>query len=461
MKTVTDKLKEKQAERERAHEESQELWSTFEEKRTAYTNADGDDSELFEQAHEADSAYGEAADRVNALDGELATLYKLAGRDAPSNGDRPPGLPAQGGQPQPVTPASFADRIIEGEAYQALRERGAFTSSGRLGEHHLGELMSREETFQSLAGHGRQASVIVTDETGDDTVRSFIEPTHRGLVEPRFRPLLIRDLITVGTTDSDSVDYVVETGYVNNAAAVPEASTDAAIGSGSPAVDAEAAGLKPQSRLSYEKKDAVVKTIAHWVAATKKSLADVARLRTVVEARLRRGLDDVLEDQIIDGDAVGENLLGILRTPGVQHQSSDTGPLVENILRAITKVRLAFFEPTAVALNPLDFQDIRLLRDDSGASAGTGGYLFGPPSQAGATTIWGVMSVTGAQFPQGQPLTGDFRVAEFLIREGIQVLASDSHADFFVRNLVAILAEMRGALVVPQPEAFCEVSAGS
>jgi hypothetical protein len=34
---------------------------------------------------------------------------------------------------------------------------------------------------------------------------------------------------------------------------------------------------------------------------------------------------------------------------------------------------------------------------------------------------------------------------------------SDSHSDFFIRNMVAILAEMRAAFAVLQPNAFVEI----
>jgi HK97 family phage major capsid protein len=151
----------------------------------------------------------------------------------------------------------------------------------------------------------------------------------------------------------------------------------------------------------------------------------------------------------------------VLNTPGTQHQDRTRGaPLVDDILRAQTKLALAFFDPTATGLHPLNWEEIRLMRDESGG-AGTGQYLFGPPSQAGATTLWGRPVVSGPQFVEDQPVVADWRTVEFYLREGVQVLASDSHADFFIRNLVAILAEMRAAVVVPQPEAICEVSEGS
>ena len=38
-------------------------------------------------------------------------------------------------------------------------------------------------------------------------------------------------------------------------------------------------------------------------------------------------------------------------------------------------------------------------------------------------------------------------------------MVSDQHSDFFTRNLLAILAEMRAAFGVLDPQAFCTVTA--
>lgn len=450
---LDDKVKEITEVIDAKRTEAQAKWKAFDDLRTEISKSDVDlsdeSSEAFQKAHDAHREYGELADEISALEQRREALWAMTSEKGTPKIGRETREEIKDG----LASQSLADRIVGSEKYQALLKAGAFKSTAsRLGEQELGQLMSRDELYSFLASGNRQAAVIVTDEGGDDTVRPLIQPEQRGLIEPRFRPLLLRDLITIGTTDSDSIEYVVETGYVNNAAGVPEATTDAAIGG---AVTNVLAGLKPQSRLSFEKKSQAVVTLAHWIAATRKSLGDVARLRTTIEARLRRGLDDVIEDQIMTGTGEDEQLLGILNTEGIQHQERGAGPLVDDILRAMTKVELAFFQVTATGLNSLDWQDIRLTRENED---GTGAYLFGPPSQAGATTLWGRPVVAGPQFPQDQPVVGDWRVVEFLIREGVQVLASDSHADFFVRNLVAILAEMQGGLIIPQPEALCEVS---
>jgi HK97 family phage major capsid protein len=60
--------------------------------------------------------------------------------------------------------------------------------------------------------------------------------------------------------------------------------------------------------------------------------------------------------------------------------------------------------------------------------------------------------------PDDTALVGDFTKAVLWLREGAQVLATDSHSDFFVKNLVALLAELRAALGVLLPSAFCKVT---
>ena len=70
--------------------------------------------------------------------------------------------------------------------------------------------------------------------------------------------------------------------------------------------------------LNFATLTALVRTIAHWVPATNRMLADAPQVRGYINTRLLGGLDQKLEDQIINGDGTGENLLGILATPGIQ-----------------------------------------------------------------------------------------------------------------------------------------------
>ena len=59
----------------------------------------------------------------------------------------------------------------------------------------------------------------------------------------------------------------------------------------------------------------------------------------------------------------------------------------------------------------------------------------------------------------GVALVGAFRSASQVFRKGgIRIAVSNSHEDYFIKNLVAVRAELREALAVYRPAAFGEVT---
>lgn len=254
------------------------------------------------------------------------------------------------------------------------------------------------------------------------------------------RPLTIRDLVTTGTTGSDAVDFARETSATNNAAPIAEASAT----SGS-------TGAKPESDLVFSRETTAVKTIAHWVPATRRALADSGQLRMYIDTFLRYGLEEELEDQMLTGDGTGENFTGIMNTTGTQTQAYDTGLLV-TLRRARTKVRIGGrATPTAYVMHPNDWEDIDLLQDAENR------YYFGGPSVLGTPRLWGLPVVESEGMTEGFSIVADWRRAVLLDRGQVQILTSDSHGDFFIRNLIAILAELRAAFFCVRPSAFVEI----
>jgi HK97 family phage major capsid protein len=446
VKELSDRIKDKR-------DAAQKKWAAFEALRDELAGSDTDafdpKSDGFQKAHEAHREYGELADELVSLEEQRESLWAMTGERGKTDPRTPERQAREGIKDGLRSRESYGARVTASEAYKAIQAAGVAHSRSNLGKVQLGEMMTREE----FVGFITNAWAVIT---GDDASGGALIPVAQpSFIAPRDRPLLLTDLVMVGTTDSDEIPYVVESGFTNNAAGVKEATSDAPIGDGTGGtVTAANSGRKPQSALTYEKKSESVKTLAHWIAQTRRILADAPRLASLIDGRLRYGLARVVDEQMVTGDGTGEDLQGVLNTPGIQHQDRTADPLVDDLLRALTKVRLAFFDPSAVGINPSDWvEDVRLTKDDNG------NYIYGPPAYNGPETVWGVNVVQGAQFPTGNPVVGEWRTAELYIREGIQVLASDSHADFFVRNLIALLAEMRCGFVVPQPEAFCEVSA--
>ena len=269
------------------------------------------------------------------------------------------------------------------------------------------------------------------------------------------KPLTIRNLVSNRRTTSDTVEFVQETSHTNNAAVVAEATSaaarTAAANTSTGAVtftNASGGGYKPEGAWAFAVTTAVVKTIAEWVPVTKRALADVAQLEGLINDELSADIAEAEEAQILNGDGSGENFTGITATSGIQTQAWATD-LFTTVRKGVTKARtVGRVNPTALVLNPADAERIDLAVD------GNDRYYYGGPQAIGQRTIWGVPIVESESQTEGTGLLGDFSKAVVWDREQTTVTMTDSHSDFFIRNLVAVLAEERLAFGVTRPTAF-------
>jgi hypothetical protein len=274
--------------------------------------------------------------------------------------------------------------------------------------------------------------------------------------------LTIRNLCSNRRTTSDTVEFVQETSHTNAAAVVAEATSSAAptlpaldgnsLAAGAALVNNPGGGYKPEGAWAFAVVQAVVKTIAEWVPSTKRALADWSALQGLIDDELRLDVLEAEESQILNGDGSGENFTGINNTSGVQTQAFSTD-FFTTTRKAVTKARfVGRSNPTAWVMNPTDAEAFDLLKD------GENRYYNGGPMAIGPRTLWGIPITESENQVAGTPLLGDFTKAVVWDREQTTVTMSDSHADFFVRNLIAILAEERLAFGVTRPTAFVKVS---
>lgn len=268
------------------------------------------------------------------------------------------------------------------------------------------------------------------------------------------REYRLRDLVSVRTTGSDSVEFVRQTSHTNNAAETAEATTAALPtqdGTTGPLVQATGGGYKPEGAWAFERVTATVKTIAEWVPATKRSLADAGQLEGLINDELRKDIEEREDGQILNGNGSGENITGILNTSGIQTQAFSTD-LFQSVRKGLTLARtVGRVNPNGIVMNPADVEAVDLAKDGSQRYYGLGPFAMGP------RTLWGVPIVESEAMAAGNALLGDFSKAVLWDREQTTVTMTDSHADFFVRNLVAILAEERVAFGVTRPKAFVNV----
>jgi len=291
-----------------------------------------------------------------------------------------------------------------------------------------------------------QFKTLITGDS-DTSAGAFVETDYTGIYEPLGRQeLTIRDLISIRQTGSDLVEFVRQTAKITQAEVVPESNvTDYAGSTG------EVEGLKPEAALGFEQVTAAVKTIAAWIPATKRALSDAAQIRGIIDQELRADLEEELEDQIINGTGTGNDFTGILNTSGILTQAWDTD-LLTTLRKAITTARTTGrVTPTAWLFNPEDWETIDLLTDENGQ------YYFGGPTRMGVKQVWGKPVVESETVDQGTGLLGDWKKAILWDREQASIQVSDSHKDFFIRNMVAFLAEMRAAFGLSRPSGFVEV----
>lgn len=276
---------------------------------------------------------------------------------------------------------------------------------------------------------------------GSTSGGAFTEIDYSGIFDALGRrPVTLRDIISIRTTASDVVSFVRQTSRENLAAPVAEAT---ATGGSS--------GVKPEGGFAFLEVTQNVKTIAEWVAATKRSLSDVGQLQGIIDDELNADLEDEVNDQMLNGSGVGENFEGLDTVSGTQDQAWDTN-ILTTTRKARTLVRtVGRTAPTAYVLNPTDWQTIDLLQDNEAR------YYFGGPSDIGQPRLWGLPVIEEEAQPVGFGWVGDFKKAVLWDREQAMISMSDSHSDFFIRNLVAILGELRAAFGVIRPAAFVEM----
>jgi len=257
--------------------------------------------------------------------------------------------------------------------------------------------------------------------------------------EPR-RRLRIQDLLTTAPTNSAIIEWIDVSSHTKTAAPVSEASA------------------KPEAEISFTKHETKVRTIATWIPASKQILEDFVGLEAFLRSSLMYALEEEFEDQLLLGSGQGENLNGLL----TQATPLDTSLLGTNwtridvIGRAVQQLAMANeMQPNFIVMHPADFWQIALQKDSNGR------YLVTDPQNASTLrSLFGLTVVESTAMAAGQFLLGtsDPRAAQIRMRQEATIEISTEHSDYFTRNMVAIRAEMRAALVVTRPGAFVKGS---
>lgn len=342
---------------------------------------------------------------------EIAAAYKGRGE----RGEPTPEIEGVNGSTSEAM--SFGKAFVKSQAY--LSKRGDGGHGIRSGDGVSSNIDFETKTlFQTSAGWTPQT-------------------TRTGRVVPFATiPIEFLDSLPSATTDQVAVVYMEETTFTSTAAETAEG------------------GAYTEATLALTQRSSNVRKITVYLTVTDEQLEDVQYAEAYVDQRLQFMLRQRLEKQILTGDASGVNLQGLLTWPSIQTQAkgADTGP--EAIFKAMTLVMTTGAStPSHIIMNPLDWQNIRLLKDT------TGNYIWGPPSAAGVDTLWGLTVMKSQQLTSTNALVGDLNNHfQVVTKRGIEVQITNSNSTDFVNGKQAIRADFRIASVLFRPVAVCKVT---
>ncbi len=255
------------------------------------------------------------------------------------------------------------------------------------------------------------------------------------------RRLRVRDLLPVVSVSTGSIEYPKQTTRTNAADTVAETIA------------------KPESTYAFTMQTVTPKVLAHWIPASRQILEDAPQLRDIIDTELRYGLALKEDAQILAGDGTGENLSGLITNATAYVAPFDpvgTENEMDKVALALLQTTLADFIPNGIVMHPSDWLRIRLLKDADG------NYLLGPPGANVPPVLFGIPVVETTSIPIDKVLVGDFqRAATLYDRWSPRVEVSTEHADYFTRNLVAILCEERIALAVKNATALTYADLGN
>lgn len=320
---------------------------------------------------------------------------------------------ARGGDHQQEAVKSAGQTFVESDEFKRFSD-GGFSRNDR----------ARIETKATLTN----STAAAAGSLGSGLVTTRLP----GVVELPRRQLTIRQLLAQGNMDGQTLEFVKEHSWTNSAAMVAEGAA------------------KPQSDFRLEVVSTSAKVIAHTIKASRQTLSDVSAVRSMIDSRLSFGLDLIEENQILNGDGTGQNLLGI-----IPQATAYTNPMTGGDTTSIDKVRLmvlqaalALLPPDGIVMHPADWAWIELLKDS------TGQYIIGQPQGNIGATLWGLPVVPSMAMPIDKVLVGAFGTAAQIFDRWTTIIETGYENDDFTKNLVTILAEKRVALVTYRPGAF-------
>lgn len=295
-----------------------------------------------------------------------------------------------------------------------------------------GEEFVKSDRFKELvAGRADRVRVEVKNTVTAVSGNTTFPNQNQGIVPGEFAPLTIRSLFRAIPVTTNMVTSIREDAWTNSAAEVSQGAA------------------KPESDLTFEQYNVPITTVAHWIKVTNQLLADAPAVVSYINTRLRDGLAQRIDAQLLNGDGTSPNLSGLTDSGNfTTYTPTSDDTLVDAINRAKYTLWAKGYTPDVVIVNPADWGTMERLREATG-----GAYLYGMPGVAAGVNPFGVRVVLSQHMSAGYMWIGNIaRAATLWERQGSIVEMGYVDQDF-TKNLVTIRAEERLGLGVDVPGA--------
>lgn len=253
------------------------------------------------------------------------------------------------------------------------------------------------------------------------------------------RPVHIRQLIPQGSTSSDVIRFVKESGYSNGAATAAEGSTLA------------------QSDFDMTASDSNVRKIGTYFRISEEMLADTPQLTSYISARAPEKLLNVEDTQILSGNGTAPNLSGIITdaadfdvsSGGAFYQSVESANEFDVLVASLNQLALSNYQASYILLHPTDFHKILLLKDSQN------NYLKDQVYSGLQPNFMGVPVIINNAISAGSFLCGNFNVGSQLwIRDNVNVEFFREDGTNVRDGFVTVRVSERIALTNYLPNAF-------
>jgi HK97 family phage major capsid protein len=208
---------------------------------------------------------------------------------------------------------------------------------------------------------------------------------------------------------------------------------------------------KNQSDITFEQYNVPIETVAHWIKISNQLLADAPAVVAFIETRLRDGLAQRIDAQLLNGNGNSPNISGLTDSGNfVAYTPSSDDTLTDAINRAKYALWATGNMPDVVIVNPADWGTQERIRE----SANTGTYLYGAPGAVAGMNPFGVQVVVSNNMTPGKFLIGALRNSAMVYDRSGAVVEMGYVNDDFTKNVITIRAEERLGLGVERPQAI-------